>query len=274
MSGADRPWETGDEPERWAGYLDPNTGLLRTLAVPPLTSAGELREFEDGHVERRLIRLRVEPIVGDFDRAHVQAIHRHLFQDVYPWAGELRTVNITKGEKQLPDGTMGPAPFLPYQHIGIVVDGMATQLREENYLRGLSNEQFADRLAVHFNDLNEAHPFREGNGRTQRAFWDQLAGQAGHVIHWQAVPAELNIRISHEARLGNLEPLRSTLRAIVSDTNTEALQLKATEAARLAAMDTPTRPGAAPAAGYQMPDALGSVYRPRGEPGASPGLGR
>lgn len=109
----------------------------------------------------------------------------------------------------------------------------------------------------------EAHPFRDGNGRTQRALWDQLAAAAGHTIHWQAIPNDVNIRISHEARVNNnLDPLRSTLRAIVTDDGLMARTVKSHEASRLAAMDTPTRPGAgsagtsanpAPSAGYRAP---------------------
>lgn len=263
MSTADRPWEAGDEPARWAGYFDPATGLLRNLSSPPAQTHAELQQFEDAHVERRLIRLRAEPVVGRYDLEHVQAIHRQLFRDVYPWAGELRTVGISKGTRDMPDGTQVNAGFLPVEHIPFVVNGMAENLRQENYLRGLTNEEFGDRLAVHFNDINEAHPFRDGNGRAQRALWDQLATEAGHVIHWQAIPNDVNIRISHEARVNNnLEPLRATLRAIVTDDGQMARTVKSHEASRLAAMDTPTRPGAgtggaggspAPNAGYRSP---------------------
>ena len=264
MSGADRPWEAGTEPERWAGYFDPATGLLRNLSTPPAQTAQELEHFENIHVEYRLIGLRAEPIAGNYDLAHVQAIHRHLFQDVYPWAGDLRTVGISKGTRDLQDGTQAKAGFLPVEHIPFVVNGMADQLRQDNYLRGLSNEDFADRLAVHFNDLNEAHPARDGNGRAQRALWDQLAAEAGHTIHWQAIPAEVNIRISHEARVNNnLEPLRSTLRAIVTDDGQMARTVKLYEASRLAAMDAPTRPGAG-LAGNPTNPAASPGYRPPG----------
>lgn len=265
----DRPWATAaSEPERWAGYFEPGTQILRNLAHPPATSAAELQRFEDDRSEFRMVQLRVHPIEGSFDLEHLQAIHRHLFQDVYPWAGELRTVGISKGERSLPDGTTAKAGFLPIEHAPFVVNGTAAALREENYLRGLSNEQFADRLAVHFNTVNEAHVFREGNGRAARALWDQLAEQADHVIHWRAISAEVNVWISHEARVnGNLEPLRSTLRAIVSDAVEQARALKATEAARLAMMDSPVRPVAATSTGYSA-----GTYRPGRDQG--PDLGR
>ncbi|MEO5536032.1 MAG: Fic family protein [Pseudolysinimonas sp.] len=260
----DRPWETAaSEAERWAGYLVPGTDVLRNLSVPQAESLADLATFENNRVEVRLIELRARPVGGTFDADHLRGIHRHLFQDVYPWAGEFRTVGISKGSRARPDGSLSPAVFLPVAHIPFVVDGVAANLRSENYLRGLSNEAFADRLAVHFNDLNEAHGFREGNGRAQRAFWDELAGQAGHVIHWQVVSADLNMRMSHEARVnGNLEPLRSTLRAIVSDSSEAAATMKLTEASRLAGMDTPSRPGRSPAGPLGV-DPFGAVpYRP------------
>ena len=238
MSGTDRHWEAGEEPERWAGYFDPATGLLRNLSTPPAQTPQDLQLFEDGHVERRLLRLRAEPIEGCYDLDHVQSIHRQLFRDVYPWAGELRTVGISKGTRDLPDGTQAKAGFLPVEHIPFVVNGMADQLRQEDYLRGLSNEEFGDRLAVHFNDLNEAHPFREGNGRMQRALWDQLAAEAGHTIHWQAISKEVNTSMSHEARVNNkLDQLRSTLRAIVADDGLMSRTVKSHEASRLTGMD-------------------------------------
>lgn len=273
----DRPWATAaSEPERWAGYFEPGTQVLRNLADPPATSAADLQRFEDDRLEFRMVQLRVQPIEGNFDLEHLQAIHHHLFQDVYPWAGELRTVGISKGERSMPDGTTAKAGFLPIEHAPFVVNGTATELRQENYLRGLSNEQFADRLAVHFNAVNEAHVFREGNGRAARALWDQLAEQADHVIHWRAISAEVNVRISHEARVnGNLEPLRSTLRAIVSDAGEQSRTLKATEAARLATMDSPTRPGVATSTGYGTSTGYSSgAYRPDRGSEPTSGIGR
>ena len=170
-----RPWATGaTEAERWDGYLDTDTGMLRTLSEQPIRSADELREFEDSRVQLRALELKANPIEGDFGLEHLQAIHRHLFQDVYPWAGEIRTVGIKKGE----DG------FLPPEHAAFVVTGAARLMREDGMLRpGMDSEKWSSLLAERFNDVNEAHPFREGNGRTQRLYFDQVAEAGGKTIH-------------------------------------------------------------------------------------------
>jgi cell filamentation protein len=109
---------------------------------------------------------------GRFDLAHLQAIHRHLFQDVYEWAGELRTVSISK------DGYDFQSP----RYIARGMTYVEQQLAAQNYLRDLEADQFASRAGVILGDVNHVHPFREGNGRTQMHYLEQLADQAGHRL--------------------------------------------------------------------------------------------
>jgi len=93
---------------------------------------------------------------GKFDLAHLRAIHRHLFQDVYDWAGELRTVEIAKGGNQ-------------FQFRQYITTGMADVHRRivaAKFLKGLSARAFADKAGEIIGDINYVHPFREGNGRT------------------------------------------------------------------------------------------------------------
>ena len=87
--------------ERWEAYLVPGTEVLRNL-VGATTVAGLLLA-EDRFVEWRMIQLRERPVAGRFDLAHVQAVHAHLFQDVYPWAGQLRMVNMSKRDDTFVD---------------------------------------------------------------------------------------------------------------------------------------------------------------------------
>jgi fido (protein-threonine AMPylation protein) len=77
-------------------YIDPRTGILRNK--PGLATQKELDGFEAEQTWLRLSELAANPIPGNFDAAHYQAIHRFIFQDVYDWAGELRTVNAPKIE--------------------------------------------------------------------------------------------------------------------------------------------------------------------------------
>lgn len=92
------PWDTGDIERNWQGYFVPGTGILRNRVGA--RTADELRDAENDLVETRLIELREDPnLVGQrsYDLDYLQRIHQHLFQDVYEWAGELRTVGIEKG---------------------------------------------------------------------------------------------------------------------------------------------------------------------------------
>jgi cell filamentation protein, protein adenylyltransferase len=107
-------------------------------------------------------------------RDHLRAIHRYLFQDVFPWAGELRVVNIAKGN----------AMFGPALHVAAALDDAMAKLNRESFLAGLASPAFAQRSAFYLGEINAIHPFREGNGRTQREFIRQLALHAGHPLSW------------------------------------------------------------------------------------------
>jgi len=124
--------------------------------------------------ERRLAMQRIAEgaPTGDFDLRHLRAIHRHLFQDVYDWAGELRTVEIAKGGSQ----------FQFQRFIGAGMADVHRRLVGRTYLEGLDLDEFAREAGVVIGDVNYVHPFREGNGRTQLLYLEQLAIRAGHPL--------------------------------------------------------------------------------------------
>lgn len=109
---------------------------------------------------------------GNFDLKHLRAIHRHLFQDIYDWAGEIRTVEISKGDSQ----------FQFRQYIETGMADVHRRLVASKFLHGLETAAFATAAAAIIGDVNYVHPFREGNGRTQLHYLKQLAGQAGHPL--------------------------------------------------------------------------------------------
>jgi cell filamentation protein len=106
-----------------------------------------------------------------------RALHKHLFQDVYEWAGKDRTIDLQK-----PGAMFARTPY-----IAPSLDAAFKELGTRNNLRGLHREEFFDRLGSHINELNAIHPFREGNGRTMRQHAVQLAREAGHPIRVSAI---------------------------------------------------------------------------------------
>ena len=109
---------------------------------------------------------------GRFSVSHYKAIHRHLFGDVYRWAGQFRTVRISKPN----------AAFCFPEYIDNQMKQLFAQLRADEYLQGLSRMDFAEKASHFLSWLNQIHPFREGNGRTQMAFMAALGARAGHPL--------------------------------------------------------------------------------------------
>jgi cell filamentation protein len=150
---------------------------------------------------------------GAFDADHLRAIHRHLFQDVYEWAGRTRDEEV-----RLSDGTIASEPvmrkadgssFMLGPLIPAALDDIANRLRAAGDLRGLSREEFATQAADIMADLNAIHPFREGNGRTQRSFMRELARAAGHTIDFSVISRERMIEASIAANdRGDKTPMR------------------------------------------------------------------
>jgi len=145
--------------------------------------------------ERRAVLQRAAQGVptGQFDLAHLRAIHRHLFQDVYDWAGEIRTVEIAKGGNQ----------FQFRQYIATGMADVHRRLVAARYLKGLAGRAFADKAGEIIGDINYVHPFREGNGRTQALYLEALARHAGHIVDLTRIVREAWIEASKEAHAGH-----------------------------------------------------------------------
>ncbi|MGY8573474.1 Fic family protein [Paracidovorax citrulli] len=151
-------------------YSYPGTDVLRNL--PGIRDEGVLRDFEYEQTALRIAELRERPIPGAFDLAHLKAIHGHIFQDVYSWAGQLRTVSISKNGD----------PFAQPAFIESAARPIGKGIAAESNLQGLEKPQFVDRLAHYYGEFNALHPFREGNGRATRELIGQLAREAGYEL--------------------------------------------------------------------------------------------
>lgn len=121
-----------------------------------------------------------KPLAAAFDFAHYCRIHRFLFEDLYDWAGTLRTVNMSKKGTQ----------FCPAEQIEARAAAVFGYLAQKHNFVGLPKEEFIDALTDFYKSTNELHPFREGNGRTQRVFLAQLADHAGYEVDFSKIAAD------------------------------------------------------------------------------------
>lgn len=163
--------------------------------------------IELDRIERRLVSARgAENLpTGKFDLAHLKAIHRHLFQDIYEWAGQVRTVEISKGGSQ-------------FQFRRFIETGMADvhrRLTEANFLKGLPAATSAREAGQIIGDINHVHPFREGNGRVQMIFLRQLAAQAGHDLDVTLIERDAWTSASREAHFGRYDAMSRCIEAAI-----------------------------------------------------------
>lgn len=182
---------------RYQGIVDPylisGTGVLKNRLGLTNSSALEI-------AEARIASLRTMQTfpVGKFDRKHLLAHHAQLFSAIYVWAGKIRTVQISKG----------PYRFESPDRIARELDRIFVCLSAENALVGLTRTSFCERAAEYYSDINVVHPFREGNGRTQRRFFEQLALNAGFSLAWKNVPPHAMIEASIRGWERELLPMR------------------------------------------------------------------
>lgn len=121
------------------------------------------------------------PKAGSFDFEHYKAIHHFLFSDLYDWAGQIRTVNISK------KGTN----FTSAENIEAQAALVFKRLKNYNYFKVLDHSEFVDEIVDFYCVTNAMHLFREGNGRTQIVFLAQLIRNAGYDINFANIDTEL-----------------------------------------------------------------------------------
>jgi len=203
-------WSVTDHEARWDGYfIRPGSDVLRNK-VGALTIA-ELASAENDLFEFRLAELRERPSIVErtWDLAHLRSLHQHLFQDIYEWAGDLRTVGIAKG---------GGESFAPPLSIDRPINYVAGQIQEKALLTSLTDVSLVTVLTDLYDYANFAHPFREGNGRTQREFFNQLMAESGRGLNWSLIEMDTLHTACHVARTdANVGPLREIFEVIVSD---------------------------------------------------------
>lgn len=142
-----------------------------------------------------------DPQMATFDFAHYRAIHRWLFSDLYEWAGQVRTIDLSK------KGTI----FCPAKDIDGVAHAVFRRLQEQSYFIGLQKPAFVKQLTDFYQRTNELHPFREGNGRTQRLFLSQLCRHAGYKMDFSRVGTDLFMIATIQAAQGTDQLLQQVI---------------------------------------------------------------
>ena len=161
--------------ERNSSYCYENTNTL--INKLDIRDSKVLQKYEAKITAAKLLALMQKGIIGNFDVKHINAIHKYLFEDIYPFAGKFRTENIAKGVFR----------FAEWEYIEPELERLLNELKQENYLENLSKEKLAERLAYYLSELNVLHPYREGNGRTTREFIRELALKNGYVLDLRKV---------------------------------------------------------------------------------------
>ncbi|WP_282776788.1 MULTISPECIES: Fic family protein [unclassified Nocardia] len=183
-------------------YLDPESGVLRNRLG--IIDAARLRQAEADLSQAALAELGIRSLPGRYDLDHLCAFHREIFGDVYPWAGEIRVVGIAKSD-----------PFCLPRHIESYAAEVFAALMADRFLRGLDRTEFVGKLTHYLAEVNAIHPFREGNGRAQRAFFGQLARESGWMIDWTGLDPDENAQASMASLRGDNGPLRGLLDSLV-----------------------------------------------------------
>lgn len=189
------PYDSVDDP---ACY--PNSNVLINLAN--LQTQAELDGFE---VEAVGLRSLHAPPAGSFDPAHYRALHRHLFRDVYSWAGKYRTVRTSKGRSM----------FCYPENIAKEMDRLFSRLKQPVFLDGSDSEDFVSAIADFLGDLNAIHPFREGNGRAQLYFVRMLGLRAGHRFRAEAVERDPFLSAMIQSYYGSMDALIDELERMI-----------------------------------------------------------
>jgi cell filamentation protein len=164
-------------------YLRPS-GVLHN--EHDIDDAATLARLEANAALRGALLLFRRPgaVPATWDLDHVRGIHRLLFGPIYPWAGELRTVDVVKGTTR----------FANAEYLQDAATDMFRRLLDPSArLRGMDRTAMVARASVLLAELNLLHPFREGNGRTQRAFLQLLFLETGSVLRWDRITADQKV---------------------------------------------------------------------------------
>lgn len=183
-------------------YLYPGLNVLRNRL-----GIRQAQRLEQAAYELTSLRAATIPL-GPRVRGlpYLCSVHRHLYQDVFDWAGQFRDVDIYQGDTR----------FCHFAWIAREGNALMQSLEDEHYLTGLDRTAFSARLAYYYCEINVLHPFRLGNGLAQRIFFEQLAIHAGYLLDWQGIDADAWSQANQRGAMGELQPLESIFNKVVN----------------------------------------------------------
>jgi cell filamentation protein len=185
-------------------YVDAATGTpYNKLGI---ADRAELAKVEYALTDLRIAELKLSAPPGDFDLPHLRAVHRHIFQDLYEWAGNDRTLNLSKRDPLEP---WWQSAFARPEQFAMIDQSVRADLDAWNRLKGLDGADFAAKIAVVYVKWNHMHPFPEGNGRATQTFLAQLAKESGYELNYAKVdPKDWNAAAARSMPQANArEPL-------------------------------------------------------------------
>lgn len=138
----------------------------------------ELEVLAGEYSGRRLFELENSAPLTEFTRETLLDVHRYLMQDIYPWAGEVRTTEV---------GAMGMA-MCRAQYVETELDRVMKRIAKMP-ASATDKESAVCTVADHWSELTIVHPFRDGNSRTQRFYFDQMLRAAGWSVDWTRIDA-------------------------------------------------------------------------------------
>lgn len=153
----------------------------------------------------KILQIELQPMVSEPDFSYLKDLHRCLFEELYDWAGQVRTINISKMR----------TAFCPADQIAQTAQSIFDRLHACNYLRDLPRPELVDELADLYDSINYLHPFREGNGRVQRLYFRQLARWIGHSLNFAAVDSDRMMIATIRASAGVMDDLRQIFEEIL-----------------------------------------------------------
>jgi cell filamentation protein len=184
---------------------DPYTYENSTVLVNKLDLRDQ-DELDDFEAEISSARAGEQLPDGKLDFAHFCAVHHHLFQDVYNWAGETRTVRISK---------QGSAFCFP-EHIDAQAAKLFSDLKAADFFQNLPSTDFTEKSAHFLAELNAIHAFREGNGRAQLTFFALLADRAGWSLDFDKLDPDTMLNAMISSFGGDEAELAKVIRELIS----------------------------------------------------------